>query len=284
MLNDLARHRAAIDRKIRAANRQYPSLWRKITRDWRADDPQDALWLTYSANYLLRTGGVRWALDPFSLLTRTGSGGQPDFARDLAGLQLVVLSHAHADHFDPTLIADIAGLQLIWVVPEFMLERTLQAAALPTDRIRVPRVGEPICIAGLTLTPFEGLHLHSDGGLPEMGYLAEFAGKRWLFPGDTRVYDRQGLPHFGGLDGVLAHLWLGKAAALQKDPPQLENFSRFYTALEARRIVVTHLEELGREPEDFWTRRHYRLASSRLSTIAPDVQISPALTGQRLNL
>lgn len=285
MLTDPAtRHRAVIDGKIRAANRQYPSLWKKFTRDWRADDPQDALWLTFSANYLLRTAGVRWALDPFSLLTRTGGADQPEFARDLASLQLVALTHAHADHFDANLLAAIADLPICWLIPGFMLERVLQIADIPAERILIPQIGESLRFGALTLTPFEGLHIHAEGGLPEMGYLAEFSGKRWLFPGDTRVYDAQRLPGFGSLDGVLAHLWLGKACALMDTPPLLDDFCRFFAGLVARRIVITHLEELGREPEDFWTRRHSRLVSGWLANIAPAASVSSALTGHRLNL
>lgn len=280
----VSRRRAAIKRKIRAANQKYPFLWRRMIQEWRKDEAVDALWLTYSANYLLRTAGVRWALDPFSLLTRTGGAGQPDFAGNLAGLQLVVLSHAHADHFDPNLLAAIADLPLAWVVPEFMLERLLRTAALPMEHVVIPRIGAPVSIGGLTLTPFESLHIHPLGGLPEIGYLAEFSGKRWLFPGDIRSYHFEQLPDFGRLDGVLAHLWLGKACALLDDPPRLEEFCRFFARLAPRRIVVAHLDEMGREAEDYWTQDHYRMAASWLGKNSPEIDISYAMTGQRVRL
>ena len=61
------------------------------------------------------------------------------------------------------------------------------------------------------LTPFDGLHIHGEHGVPAMGYLAEFSKKRWLFPGDTREFDFSKLPDFGELDDVIGHLWLGKA-------------------------------------------------------------------------
>jgi len=51
-----------------------------------------------------------------------------------------------------------------------------------------------------------------------MGYLAEFGTKRWLFPGDTRSYNFEKLPDFGKLDGVIAHVWLGKTEAMQANP------------------------------------------------------------------
>ena len=57
----------------------------------------------------------------------------------------------------------------------------------------VPHPGVPIHINGLTLIPYEGLHFRDGNGVPEMGYLAEFSGKRWAFPGDTRVFPAGGL-------------------------------------------------------------------------------------------
>ena len=40
---------------------QYPGLWKRMTFEWRAENDRDYAWLTYSANYLLRTAGIRWA-------------------------------------------------------------------------------------------------------------------------------------------------------------------------------------------------------------------------------
>ena len=151
--------------------------------------------------------------------------------RDLDRLQLIVLSHAHNDHLDQNLISALQGLPLRWVIPEFMLDTVMKAASIPSERIIVPKPGSRICIEGLTLTPFEGLHIREQNGIPEMGYLAEFGGYRWLFPGDTRLFDNSRLPDFGRLDGVFAHLWLGKAGAQIDPPPMLDEFCDVFQLL-----------------------------------------------------
>jgi hypothetical protein len=51
-----------------------------------------------------------------------------------------------------------------------------------------------------------------------MGYLLEFNGKRWLFPGDTRSYDASLLQSFGPLEGHFAHLWLSRTGAYLEVP------------------------------------------------------------------
>ncbi len=284
MLVDLVgKRRQTIARKIRRSRRNYPAVWSRIINEWRAD-ARDAVWLMYSANYLLFTAGVRWAVDPVSLLNRTGGGEPFDFACDLAGLELVVLTHAHSDHLDFRLLSAIRALPATWVIPDFLQEKVVQQTGLAPERILTPQSGVPVAFGGLRLTPFPSLHYHPEGGVPEMGFLAEFNGRRWLFPGDIRTYDAKQLPAFGRLDGVFAHLWLGKSAALTDPPPLLEEFCRFYTILQPRQILITHLDELGREPEDFWTLGHYRRAAGRLSGIAPEIRVSSARTGQRRRL
>lgn len=278
------RQEKIVTHRIDLVKAGYPHLWQKIVDDWQSESSVDAAWLTYSANYLLRTAGVRWALDPYYLFSRISGGIPPDFARDLARLQIVVLTHAHNDHFDRDLLAGIRSLPITWVIPDFMRAAVDRAAGIPPERVISLQPGSPIRFGPLTLVPFNGLHIHGKNGVPAMGYLAEFNGKRWLFPGDVRSYCSDHLPDFGDLDGAFAHLWLGKGCALELSPPLLDEFCRFFASLRPRRLVVTHLQEWGRRPEDFWDLHHFQLAQVELARVAPDVAVGVALTGQRARL
>ena len=177
-------------------------------------------------------------------------------------LELVVLSHAHSDHFDPILLKAIASLPLTWVIPDFMLDQVNEITRLDQQQVIIPKPGQTLRFANLVLTPFEGLHMHAEGGVPEMGYLAEFSGKRWLFPGDVRSFNLSALPYFGRLDGVFAHLWLGKAQACTDRPSQLENFCQFFASLGANRIVISHMQDFGRDADDFWDKGTLRWSQS----------------------
>ena len=274
------KHQAEINTLKENARATYPLHWRNLILEWQSAK-LDAAWLTYAANYLFFTAGLRWALDPFSFLTRIGGEAQPDFATDLKMLELVVLSHAHTDHFDPILLKAIASLPLTWVIPEFMLDQVNEITRLDQQQVIIPKPGQTLRFANLVLTPFEGLHMHAEGGVPEMGYLAEFSGKRWLFPGDVRSFNLSALPRFGRLDGVFAHLWLGKAQACTDRPSQLENFCQFFASLGANRIVISHMYEYGRDAEDFWDDRHFEMVAECIKEFDAKLKVSPVLMGKK---
>ena len=261
----------------------YHALWEQIVAQWRTAET-DAAWLTYSANYLLHTAGVRWALDPLSLFSRLLLTNSMNFARDLAPLDAVVLTHRHADHLDLDLLSHLVSLPVTWVVPEFLLEELLPVFKGRAARIIVPRPDVPIEIRNLVLTPFEGLHFRDGNGVPEMGYLAEFSGKRWAFPGDTRVFPAQSLTKLGRLDGVFAHLWLGKKCALHETPPLLEEFCHFFTEPAPRRLVVTHMHEIARKPDDFWDASHFSQVYAKCQELKPEVLVTPAWMGMSVEL
>jgi hypothetical protein len=119
------------------AKEEYPKLWDRMISEWKSSQ-KDRFWLTYSANYLLHTAGVKWAIDPYSLFTRVGGGEQPTFSDDLNTLQLVVLTHSQSDHLDLNLIAAIQDLPIYWVIPEFLLAKVNAFIDLPSERMIVP--------------------------------------------------------------------------------------------------------------------------------------------------
>jgi hypothetical protein len=119
-------------------------------------------------------------------------------------------------------------------------------------------------------------------GVPAMGYLIEFNGKRWLFPGDTRTFDPGQLPSFGPVDGLFAHMWLGRGCALLEEPPLLEEFCRFIVDLLPKRVILTHLSEFGRDANDIWDISHVQKISAWFQKNAPKVHLDAAQLGDSI--
>jgi hypothetical protein len=267
----------------------YPTIWDKLTLEWKSPDPEDRAWLMYSANYLFRTAGIRWALDPLTLRQRVPSAPEVDISA-LAPLDFIVLTHRHADHMDLGFLSKLRDFPTHWIVPEVLLE-SLQTLNLPPDRLMIAHPLEPLHLGGLTLTPFNGLHWADDPaaqggkrGVPATGYLAEFNGKRWLLPGDTRTYEAALLPDFGLLDGLIAHLWLGRGCALEPVPPLLVDFCSFCLDFHAKQIIITHLEEFGRNAIDYWDDGHYQLVKNWLGDHGSNIMVKSAFSGESVEL
>jgi L-ascorbate metabolism protein UlaG (beta-lactamase superfamily) len=270
---------------------RYPAIWDKLITEWNSPGPEDRAWLMYSANYLFRTQGVRWAIDPLGLNSQLPLAPAMDVALDLKDLDFVLLTHRHRDHLDVGLLQALRHLPIQWVVPEAILPLVLRQAGLPDKQILVPKPLHPIELQGIRITPFNGLHWENstdcpDGrrGVSATGYLVEMDDKRWLFPGDTRNYDPARLPDLGSVDVLFAHLWLGRGATLQAYPLLLDDFCRFCLALKPRRVILTHLEEWGRQVSDFWEFQHAELVVSVFKKLAPFLPIEVARTGDEVLL
>jgi hypothetical protein len=266
------------------ASARYPSLWEKMIAEWNIPDPQDRVWLTYSANYILRTNNIQWAIDPLTLHWRLKTSPCVDAARDLRHLSFVLLTHAHKDHLDLDLLSALKQYPIQWVVPEFMLTDVVTQTGLPLENIIVPVPLNAIELQGIHILPFNGLHWETtrEGtlkGVPALGYLVDCNGSRWLFPGDTRSYQPDGLPACDDIDVVFAHLWLGRGSALEDPPPLLEAFCRFQLETGARRVILTHLHELGRDADDYWDDSHAGLVRSKLQKLAADIPVTHLMMG-----
>jgi hypothetical protein len=267
----------------------YSTLWQKMVSEWQSPEENDRSWLLYSANYLFHTGGVRWALDPLTLRQRLPSAPEVDVAV-LAALDYVVLTHRHADHLDLRMLGILRDFSARWVVPEFLLD-SLRALDLPLEKVIIPHPLKPLLLGGLTLIPFDGLHWEDAPGFPDerrgvpaTGYLAEFNDKRWLFPGDTRNYVAARLPRLGPVDGLVAHLWLGRGCALQDELPLVDPFCRFCVDLSPRRLVITHLNEFGRSADDLWDDQHAEIIIRKLREMTPRMEVSVARMGDSILL
>lgn len=290
-MRDYETQQNLIEQRKKAAIAEYPQQWLHIINSWHKDSKKDCAYLTYSANYLLRTGGVRWALDPLTLRRRVPTAPQVNIEEDLSRLEFVLLTHQHADHLDDALIHELRNSSIQWVVPKEIKSKVMQLGIREKNLI-IPEDLKTISIKGVNIVPFEGLHwqkIHREGnveihGVPSTSYLVEFNGKRWLFPGDIREYAADALPGFGIVDGIFAHLWLGRKCALIDPPPFLNEFCTFFASLKPKRIVITHLEELGRNALDYWDESHYQMVKSHMERMSPSMDISRAYMGDKVDL
>jgi len=141
-------------------------------------------------------------IDPFLSSRPDRLADAPVLPDDLGGTAVVLATHEHEDHLDLpawTTIAETSPATR-FVVPE-PLVALVTAAGIPGGRIVGARLGVPIALGGVVVTPVparhgvrieDGYSLGDEGGgVPRfMGYVVEVDGVRLYHAGDTLAHER----------------------------------------------------------------------------------------------
>jgi hypothetical protein len=268
-----------ISSKRRELGSSYPHVWRQMIRSWQAPRRNDAVWLLYSANYLFNTGNVRWAVDPVLLSNRVPEVEILNVRQDLAGIDFILLTHTHGDHVDLALWSQLFGMQCHWIIPAHMLDFVSRYLPLEPVDYTVAVPGKDISIAGVTITPFAAPHYEyrvdgSRNHVDETGYQVRTVNGVYLLPGDIRTYNKEVLWPFPGVTAVFAHVFLGRSAALEQNPPLLQDFIDFYLSCHPQRILLTHLYEFAREDKDCWCTAHAEKVARVMRTVTDNIPIT----------
>ena len=65
------------------------------------------------------------------------------------------------------------------------------------------------------------------------------------------------------------------------EPPLLESFCRFFLDLSPQRLILTHLNEFGRDASDFWDASHAQCVISKFKKVDPGISVIPAYLGEK---
>ena len=171
----------------------------------RPDDGGLLVFALGQSSYALRGAGTLVLIDPWLSTALEESEGvtrsvppalRPD---EVEAVDLVCVTHEHADHLDPVTLATIARRvpEAVFVAPAPDVER-VEEAGVPRDRIRPALADVPLEAAGVRVTPVASAHeLRSDafggydfwrddrGDHRALGYVVELDGHAVYHGGDT---------------------------------------------------------------------------------------------------
>ena len=260
---------------------RYEEIWTGIEEG--LSGKEDAFFLMGPANYIFQTGGVKWAVDPAFTVPRDRSSiGCIDPDAVMKSLDFILLTHRHADHFDPELMKQYPDL--LWIVPEHMEEEIRGHGEF---NLLIARPGDVIRQGKIAIHAFSSLHYDAGTtvGVEETGYFVEANGHRLMLPGDVREYNAEKYPEIEGITHFFGHVWLGRRNALNwpcgEYPRQM---AEFILSFAPEKIYLAHLFEATRPLSDMWTHAHAGLVMDEIAGRRPGAEVSVPPVGKRILL
>jgi L-ascorbate metabolism protein UlaG (beta-lactamase superfamily) len=173
------------------------------------------LWLG-QAGFALRIGDATMLVDPF-LSPHEGRAYESSLAAaDAGGIDVVLCTHEHIDHFDAVAAPAIAAASpgAVFVVPTPIVDMVTEVG-IAADRVVGVQPGEPLELAGVTIHAVPAMHgvtmedaygfgEELSGGLIRfLGFVIDAGGVRLYHAGDTI--------HYAGMEDTLRELMVDVA-------------------------------------------------------------------------
>lgn len=247
---------------------QYEQAWQRVSEEWEKDVAEIRGWLTYSANYIFKSGKLAWGVDPFMPYTLLGAEYPGEIPNPLHELDMILLTHEHSDHWDEKLYRALAGRPRVWLVPKH-LARSLEQAGVPAEQIKILLPGESWNQNEFQAIAHEGCHKEGAFGPESLSWEIKTRNQRLMFFGDVRNYDASFYPCVQDVDVSFAHVWLGRGEAMKQVPALLPSFCRFHEHFQPKHLILTHLNERSRIETDRWKQSHVDLIREELSKKIP---------------
>lgn len=158
--------------------------------------PEDALglWWLGQASFIIRGGGITIYVDPYLNPSPRRIVPPPLRPEQVTDADVVLCTHDHSDHIDPTALPGIAAASphAKILVPGVARDK-LVGLGIPAQQIVVPTVDTPLLFGPLTVTAIpaahEDLDYSPDCGYPYVGYVLKLNGVTLYHAGDSTMYE-----------------------------------------------------------------------------------------------
>lgn len=238
-----------------------------------------------ASSYLFQTGDFHWCMDPSFRFAYKLAKSPCQVGELLKKLDLIVITHAHADHFEEETVRRLSQNETKWIIPDFMVEKAKRFGILP-ERMIIARKDERLTVGPLTLCVLSGRHFRPDTGkgTEAYGYLIQAEGHPSMaFPADVRDYSVNGLEPIDA-DCCFAHVWMGDRSDLADFGDYPHAFAAFMLNYSKKRLILSHLYENGRKDHQMWRKEHALLLADAAQKQCPEVQMTIPTLGEIFEL
>ncbi len=243
--------------------------------------------LISSSSYLVRLGELKILIDPAWYIPGVLDSMREQMKKDLAGVDYIIFTHEHGDHFNPDQMAFFKDLPVRWLVPHFFKKYFL-SSEIDEKNVTFLTAGMKLDLDGGELLALEGNHNYPDGtkGPPELMYIIKANGKKLFFPADLRAFKPEMIPNEGEYDCVFLHMYLnrtnGYSYPFDEYYPDLVSYA---AALNTKKIFLGHLYgfQCG-SPDKIWNYMHTGMLMDGLFCLRPDMELKIPFVGKSYDI
>jgi L-ascorbate 6-phosphate lactonase len=158
--------------------------------------PKGALgiWWIGQSSFIVRGSGVTIYLDPYLNPTHRRIVPPPLRPEQVTNADLVLCTHDHGDHIDPTALPGIAAASphAKILIPGVARDKVV-GMGIAVQQVVVPPVDDPVVYGLLTITAIPAAHEELDHspvrGYPYLGYVLKLNGVTLYHAGDCTMYE-----------------------------------------------------------------------------------------------
>ena len=158
--------------------------------------PENALglWWLGQASFIVRGGGITAYVDPYLNPSPKRLVPPPLRPEQVTNADLVLCTHDHSDHIDPTALPGIAAASphAKILVPGVARGKVV-GMGIAAQRVVIPPVDDPVAYGPLTVTAIPAAHEELDyspeHGYPYLGYILRLNGVTLYHAGDCTMYE-----------------------------------------------------------------------------------------------
>ncbi len=166
----------------------------KLIPDYLLSATEASLWWLGQAGYIIRSGGVTLAIDPY--LSDSAAKDAPEFSRlypppikpaELS-VNIYIVTHDHLDHLDPDTITHYTQTNNTWFVAPRLAAKKLALLGIPENRIVIINSGETRLVENVEITGVFALPTDADVQ-DTTGYFVKFNnGRNFYHTSDTEFH------------------------------------------------------------------------------------------------
>ena len=285
--NDPFASKLTLEEAIAEYDKSFEARWRQVLKEFK-EATEDSIHICGPSSYLFTLAGEKIAVDP-QIRRSSDFALVEDTLRDTFGsLSAILITHEHDDHFCRPLARILKDTALVWYLPHDMKRCWIEDSGLPEKNIRYVHPEDRFSIGAVTVHAFDSPHrpFGATWEMPERGYELITERGRVLLPGDIREYAYTAYPAcLHAPDVCITHVWAGNDAIHPEEYlPRMEKCADFFARFVAKKYLLGHLYEIGREQLYMWDMDHAAILTKNLKARIPACEVGVPLFGHGYRL